>query len=166
MNWMEMFFQNWSGVVRTVIVGCLAYFTLVLFLRISGKRTLAKLNAFDLVVTVALGSTLSAILLQESVALVEGAAALGLLILLQFLVTFMSVRSTRFAAAVRSEPTLLARSGSYSRGAMKRERITESEALSAIRSAGGHDVEDVDYLVLESDGTISARTRAPQGKNQ
>ena len=44
-----MFFQNWEGIVRTIIVGILAYATLVLFLRISGKRTLAKLNAFDVV---------------------------------------------------------------------------------------------------------------------
>lgn len=53
MAWKEMIFQDWEGVVRTILVGVLAYATLVIFLRISGKRTLAKLNAFDLVVTVA-----------------------------------------------------------------------------------------------------------------
>ena len=110
-----MFFQDWSGIVRTLVVGSLAYVTLVLFLRISGKRTLSKLNAFDLVVTVALGSTLSAIILQESVALAEGAAALALLIFLQFAVTFWSVRSRPFAKVLRSEPTLLARDGAFCR---------------------------------------------------
>ncbi|HEY9012231.1 MAG TPA: YetF domain-containing protein [Devosia sp.] len=151
-----MFFQDWQGVGRTLIVGTLAYAVLVLFLRISGKRTLAKLNAFDLVVTVALGSTLSAILLQESIALAEGAVALGLLIGLQFLVTFASVRSARVAKAVRSEPTLLARNGAFCDEAMKRQRVTRDEALSVVRSAGGHDIEDVETLILESDGTISA----------
>lgn len=105
MDWENILFQNWPGIVRTIIVGSLAYATLVLFLRISGKRTLAKLNAFDLVVTVALGSTLSAIILQENTALAEGTTALALLILLQFSVTFLSVRSTRFAKAIRSEPS-------------------------------------------------------------
>jgi uncharacterized membrane protein YcaP (DUF421 family) len=156
MNWTNMFFQDWSGIFRTLSVGLLAYATLVVFLRISGKRTLAKLNAFDLVVTVALGSTLSAILLQESVALAEGAAALALLISMQFIVTFLSVRSIRFARWVRSEPTLLVRDGVYCHGAMKRERITESEAWSAIRSAGGSDLGQVETLILESDGTLSA----------
>jgi hypothetical protein len=47
----SMLFQGWPGLFRTVVVGALAYVTLALFLRISGKRTLAKLNAFDLVVT-------------------------------------------------------------------------------------------------------------------
>ncbi|WP_366553738.1 DUF421 domain-containing protein [Aquibaculum sediminis] len=150
-----MFFQDWAGIVRTVLVGVLAYVTLVLFLRISGKRTLAKLNAFDLVVTVALGSTLSAIVLQESVALAEGATALALLILAQYLVASFSVRSKSFAAAVRSEPALLARNGAFCEGAMKRERVTQDEATSAIRSQGGHSVSEVESLVLESDGTIS-----------
>lgn len=159
MNWTQMLFQDWSGIARTVAVGLLAYVTLVLFLRISGKRTLAKLNAFDLVVTVALGSTLSAILLQESIALAEGATALALLIAMQFIVTFISVRSERFAKIVRSEPALLVRDGAFCRAAMKRERITEDEALSAVRAAGGRWVEDVASLILESDGTLSTVLR-------
>lgn len=165
MNLVQIFFQDWQGLARTLVVGVLAYGSLVLFLRISGKRTLAKLNAFDLVVTVALGSTLSAILLQESVALAEGALALGLLILMQFLVTFASVRSSRFANAIRSEPTLLARDGAFCPSAMKRERITEEEALSAIRSAGGQEVGNVSCLILESDGTISVALRNGGGRS-
>ncbi|WP_249218813.1 DUF421 domain-containing protein [Falsirhodobacter algicola] len=150
-----MFFQDWQGIVRTIIVGALAYALLVLFLRVSGKRTLAKLNAFDLVVTVALGSTLSAVLLQESIALGEGAAAFVLLILLQYSVTFLSVRSARFARLVRSEPALLARDGRFCSGAMVAERITEDEAMSAARASGARDIRDVDFMILESDGTIS-----------
>lgn len=155
MNWPAMFFQNWEGIVRTVLVGMLAYVCLVSFLRISGKRTLAKLNAFDLVVTVALGSTLSTILLQESVALAEGAVALGLLILMQFLVTFLSVRWSGFASTVRSEPALLLRRGEFCREAMRRERITEAEVCSAIRSNGGMDPAAAEAVFLESDGSIS-----------
>ncbi|MBO6718755.1 MAG: DUF421 domain-containing protein [Rhizobiaceae bacterium] len=150
-----MFFQNWQGIVRTLAVGVLAYACLVLFLRISGKRTLAKLNAFDLVVTVALGSTLSAILLQESISLAEGATALALLIVLQFLVTFVSVRWPRFAKMVRSDPSLLVRNGEYCHAVMRRERITSDEVLSAIRSSGANDLGSVAAVVLESDGTIS-----------
>lgn len=159
MNWGEMFFQNPQGIVRTLIVGALAYVGLVLFLRISGKRTLAKLNAFDLVVTVALGSTLSAILLQESIALSEGLVALALLISAQYLVAFLSVRSSRFAGLVRSEPTLLARDGRFLPGAMQKERITENEAISAVRANGGNGIDDVAFLVLESDGTLSVALR-------
>lgn len=155
MDWQGMFFHGWEGIVRTVVVGVLAYVCVVAFLLVSGKRTLAKLNAFDLVVTVALGSTLSAVLLQSSIPVSDGLVALALLIFMQFLVTFLSVRFPAFARAVRAEPTLLARDGAYCRQAMKRERVTEGEAMSAVRASGGHDISAVEMLVLESDGSIS-----------
>ncbi|MET3586543.1 uncharacterized membrane protein YcaP (DUF421 family) [Pseudorhizobium tarimense] len=159
MNWSEMFYQDWTSIVRTAIVGGLAYVVLVLFVRISGKRTLGKLNAFDLVVTVALGSTLSSILLQKSIALAEGAVALGLLIGLQYLLTFISVRSHGFAKMVRSQPTLVARNGAFCSQTLLDQRLTEDEVLSSIRSQGLQGIEDVDAVILESDGSISVIPR-------
>ena len=67
-----MLFDGLTGVVRVLFVGVAAYAALVIFLRISGKRTLSKMNAFDLVVTVALGSTLATVVLSKDVALAEG----------------------------------------------------------------------------------------------
>jgi uncharacterized membrane protein YcaP (DUF421 family) len=63
-----MWFDTWSDVLRVLAVGAAAYGALVPPLRVSGKRTLAKLNAFDWVVSVALGSTLATILLSSDVA--------------------------------------------------------------------------------------------------
>jgi len=103
----KMLFDNWADLLRVVLVGTMAYGALVAMLRISGKRTLAKLNAFDLVVTVALGSTLATILLSKTVTLAEGLVALLLLIGLQWVVAAGSVRSRRVARLVRSEPQLL-----------------------------------------------------------
>lgn len=155
MNWSEMFFQGWPDIVRTLVVGALAYIVLVLFVRISGKRTLAKLNAFDLVVTVALGSTLASILLQKSIALAEGAVALGLLIALQYLVTYLSVRSQDFAKLIRSQPTLLARKGEFCSKALLDQRLTEDEVLSAVRSQGMSTLDQAEAVILESDGSLS-----------
>lgn len=157
MTWISMFYQGSDGLVRLLVVGPLAYLALICFLRVSGKRTLAKLNAFDLVVTVALGSTLSAILLQKSIPLAEGTLALALLIAMQFIVTFVSVRSPAFASAIRSEPSLLARDGTYLVESMRRERVTEDEVHGAIRAAGGSDIRGVSSVVLETDGTISVQ---------
>lgn len=155
MNWSEMLFQGWSGIVRTILVGTLAYAFLVLSLRVSGKRTLAKLNAFDLVVTVAIGSTLATILLSESVALAEGAVALTLLIVLQYSVAWLSVRSRRFARMVRSEPTLLMRDGEPCLEAMRVARVTREELETVVRTEGGRDLSDAAAVILESDGSFS-----------
>jgi uncharacterized membrane protein YcaP (DUF421 family) len=100
----SMFFDTWAGLGRVLLVGPLAYVALVAILRISGKRTLTKLNAFDLVVTVALGSTLATVLLSKNVALAEGVLAMALLVFLQFAITWLSVRSGGFRDLVKSEP--------------------------------------------------------------
>ncbi len=89
-----------------LIVAPLAYIALVLLLRISGKRTLTKLNAFDLVITVALGSTLATSVLSKQTTLAEGVLAFAVLIVLQFVVTWTSVRWRPVEDLVKSEPTL------------------------------------------------------------
>jgi uncharacterized membrane protein YcaP (DUF421 family) len=166
-DWASMFYQNWSGIVRTAIVGTLAYATLVLALRVSGNRTLAKLNAFDLIVTVALGSTLATILLSEDVALAEGVTALLLLIILQYIVAFLSVRSRRFARLVRSEPTLLVHDGTLCRDAMRRARVTEEELETVLRTNGERHFDAVSAIILESDGSFSViGSGKPRGKAQ
>ena len=150
-----MLFDSWAGLGRVLLVGTLAYIALVFLLRISGKRTLTKLNAFDLVVTVALGSTLATVLLSKSVALAEGVLALGLLIFLQFAIAWLSVRSERFQALIKAEPSLLLHRGRFLEGAMKAERITHEEILAAVRASGAADLRDVAAVVLETDGTLS-----------
>lgn len=150
-----MLFQDWEGIVRTLLVGIPAYLLLVVSLRVSGKRTLAKLNAFDLVVTVALGSTLATILLSEEVALAEGVAVIVLLIALQWLLTTASVRSRTFAKLVRSEPSLLLRDGERLPEAMRRARVTEDELSSVIRQSDSPDPSKVRAVILESDGSFS-----------
>ena len=88
-----LFFDGWSGIARTLLVGTLAYVVLVFMLRVSGKRTLSKMNAFDFIVTIALGSTLATVPLDTGTSLSEGATASTLLIGLQYLVTWSSVRT-------------------------------------------------------------------------
>jgi uncharacterized membrane protein YcaP (DUF421 family) len=150
-----MFFDSWAGLGRVLLVGTIAYCALVLLLRASGKRTLTKLNAFDLVVTVALGSTVATILLSKSVALVEGVLALGLLILLQFTIAWLSVRSPGFQALIKAEPTLLLHRGRFLEGAMRAQRITREEVLAALRASGIAEVSKVAAVVRETDGSIS-----------
>ena len=151
----DMFFQGWGGVARVVVVGTLAYIALVLALRVSGTRTLSKLNAFDLVVTVAMGSILASILLSDGVALVEGITAFALLIALQFAVTALSVRSRRFSKLVRSEPRLVLRDGEPLFESMKDARVTRSELDTVIRQSGYTDEVDVEAVILEADGSFS-----------
>jgi uncharacterized membrane protein YcaP (DUF421 family) len=155
-----MLFDSWAGLGRVLLVGTLAYVALVLLLRISGKRTLSKLNAFDLVVTVALGSTLATVLLSKSVALAEGALALALLISLQYAIAWLSVRSPRLEGMIKAEPTLLLHRGRFLEQAMRAERITREEILAALRASGAAEPQAIAAVVLETDGSLSVIAQA------
>ncbi|QYC12197.1 DUF421 domain-containing protein [Brevundimonas nasdae] len=143
-----------------LLVAPAAYVALVLILRLSGKRTLSKLNAFDFIVTIAIGSTLASVITTRSLPLLEGITALGLLVGLQYLVTATSVRWKGFHRAVTAEPTLLLRNGAPLVAAMKRERITVDELEAAVRQAGGRVLQDADVVILETDGSLTGVLRS------
>lgn len=160
-----MFFNSWDSIWRTIVVGVLAYAALVLLLRVSGKRTLSKMNAFDLIVTVALGSTLATILLNKKVALMEGVSAFFILISLQYLVAWLSVRSDGFKKLIKSDPQLLFYRGKYLKEKIVKERVLEVEILQAARSSGIDSMEKVEAVVLETDGTISVIKKSDSETN-
>jgi uncharacterized membrane protein YcaP (DUF421 family) len=151
----SMFFDGWAPLIRTVVVGVLAYVALVVILRTTGKRTLSKLNAFDLIVTVSLGSTLATILVSKEVALVQGVLAFLLLCLMQYIVTWASVRSAFVRGFVKSEPQLLLHNGTPIDAAMKSQRVTIDEIEAAARSEGIDDLAAVRSAILETNGTLS-----------
>ncbi|MFO8044999.1 MAG: DUF421 domain-containing protein [Halomonas sp.] len=150
-----MLFSGWDSLLHTLVVGVTAYVVLIVFLRISGKRTLSKMNAFDLVVTVALGSTLATVLLAKEVALAEGVLAFALLIGLQFAVTWSSVRVRWVRRLATGEPKMLLYDGKLLPAALMTSRVTEDELRAAIRSAGVDSLNSVRAVVLETDGSFS-----------
>lgn len=155
-----MFFRDWSSLLRIVLVGIPAYLALVLLLRTGGKRTLSKFNAFDLVITVAFGSTLATGILSDRIALAEIIVAFALLVLLQFCVTWSAMRWHVAHAVFKSEPKLLYHSGEYLERAMRRERVPREALLAAVRSHGHSGMEHVQAIVLETDGSLSVVTRS------
>ena len=150
-----MLFSDLDTVLRTLVTGTLAYAALILLLRVSGKRTLSKWNAFDLVVTVAFGSTLATALLSQTTSVVQAATAFATLIALQFIVTSLSVRWRRIERLVKARPTLLFHDGEFISAAMTRERVSHAEVLAALRGAGIGDAREAAAVVLETDGSFS-----------
>lgn len=150
-----MWFDSWPDILRTVVVGSAAYLTLVLILRASGKRTLGQLNAFDLVVTVALGSTLATILLSKEVSWAEGATAFTLLAALQFGVATVSSKWPGSRKVITSRPAALLRNGVLDSEALRTNRLTEAEIRQAVRESGYGDLSHIAAVVLETNGKLS-----------
>lgn len=155
----SFFFDNGTALLRTLVIGVLAYAAMILMLRISGRRTLSKMNAFDLVVTVSLGSTLATVLLSKDVTLAQGCLAFALLIGMQYAVTWTSVRVSWVRRAVTGEPLMLVYQGAMLSEALLRSRVTEDEIHAAVRAQGLATLKEVEAIVLETDGSFSVVKR-------
>jgi uncharacterized membrane protein YcaP (DUF421 family) len=150
-----MWFESWYRLGALLLAGVVAYTFLVLVLRVSGKRTLAKLNAFDLVVTIALGSVLATVVVSREVPVAEGVTALLLLVVLQLLVALVSTHWPSSREVITARPTALLIDGRVRHEELRRCRVTVQEVASAVRGNGGGSLTDIDVVVLETDGSLS-----------
>lgn len=148
-------FEGWRGIGRVLVMGTLAYFGLVLVVRVMGKRMLSKMNAFDLIVTVVLGSALASTMLSKSMPLAEGLAGMLLLALLQFAATWASVRSEAVQGVVKAQPAILVHSGRWQEATLRCERVTREEVLAALRGQGKTSMDDRTTVVIEANGSLS-----------
>lgn len=151
----NIFFSNWQSLLRTFILIILIYILVVVFLRAFGKRSLSKMNAFDFIVTIALGSCLPTVALNKNVSLADGGLALLMLLLLQFIITKLSIRSKRFKRLITCAPALLLYRGELLMSALKEERITTDEIYKAIREKGFSGLKNIDAIILETTGDIT-----------
>jgi uncharacterized membrane protein YcaP (DUF421 family) len=159
-----MFFQSWAMIGRIFVVGVLAYLAVVVFLRLSGKRTLSMMDPFDFVITTALGSVLAQTVLSKDVTLLDGLAAFVVLIGLQFTVTLLSLRFHFVRHLIKPHPKLLFYRGEFLKEVMSNEHVHEVEILTAVRGAGLASLDEVEAVVLEANSNFSVlrRTENPQ----
>ncbi|AQX15282.1 hypothetical protein BCR15_00595 [Tessaracoccus lapidicaptus] len=159
-----MWFESWSILLRILLVGSATYLTLIALLRLTGKRTLSQLNAFDFIVTVSMGSVLATVLTSADTTWAQGITALGLLAALQFVAAFLASRWSPFRSVVTSRPAILLFDGDVRPDELARHRLTESELYQAVRMSGTGDLSQVKAVVLETNGTFSVITRDKYGE--
>lgn len=113
------------------------------------------MNNFDWIVTVAMGSLLASGIVLEKVGVIEIWVAISLLLVLQYMVTRLVLRSSAISKLVKAEPRILLHNGELLHEAMRVERVTETEIYAAIRSKGLGSIEQVEAVILETDATLS-----------
>ena len=137
----------------------LFYILIIVMVRLVGKRTTSEFNNFDWIINVAVGSLAASGILLRNVASVDAIAAIVVLAACQFVTTKLVMRSDDVADVVKAEPTLLTHKGEYLRDAMTRTRISEEEIKMALRAAGITANSDANWVVLETNGTMSVIPR-------
>lgn len=161
----QIFFQGWEPLWRTVIATSSTYIALIVMLRVAGQRTLAKWYAFDLIVTVALGSTFANGVLAKDISVFQSLLGFLILIGLQFAIAWTVVRWSPMRIIVNPRPTLVLHNGSFLDDAMRRQRVAEADVRAAVRRQGIPCIEDVGAVILEADGTFSVIKDLPAGSS-
>jgi len=150
-----MFFEGWVPILRVLLIGTLSYIAVVALLRYFGKRALTKMNAFDMVVTVAIGSAFASAVMSKAVTFVDGVVAWVLLLVLQRWFAGLSIRLGWFGRYLKAQPSLIIYRGNILWDNARREQLGQLEILGGLRSQGVAALEDVLAMVLEPDGSFS-----------
>lgn len=123
------------------------------------------MNAFDFIVTIALGSCLATVALNKNVVLLEGLLVFFLLILMQFIITWLSVRTKFVKNLVTSKASMLLYKGELFEKELKKQRISIEEIHQAARKKGHTDLHNVDVIVLETTGDITVISEGGEGES-
>ncbi|NJN02490.1 MAG: DUF421 domain-containing protein [Leptolyngbyaceae cyanobacterium SL_1_1] len=150
-----IFFENWAEIFRIVISSIAVYIAVVFFIRTSGKRSTSKMNNFDWIVTVAMGSMVGSSILLKDVTVLDGLVGIVMLLGLQFIATKLSVVWSPITDVLHAQPRIVFWQGEFLQKNMRLERVNHHEILSAIRESGYHSLKQVAVVILESNGELS-----------
>ncbi|WP_057882405.1 DUF421 domain-containing protein [Tsuneonella troitsensis] len=149
-------------VVRATVMFAILYG----LLRLLGKRELAEMTPFELVLLVVLGDLIQQGVTHNDFSLTGAALAIGTFAFWALALNWLTFRSRRLEKLLDGEPTILVRDGALLERAMARNRLTRSELESEMRLAGIAHVADVAWGVLETNGKISFIARNDEDRSR
>ena len=156
----DMFFLNLpliEKIVRPIIV----YAALVILIRVFGKRELAQLNPFDLVVLLSLSNTVQNAIIGDDNSVSGGLIGAVSLLLTNYLVVRFLMRHRRIDQLFEGSPTVLVDKGCVDRKALASELLNESELLTMAHRQGFASLDEIDSCVLESNGNFFIKGKVP-----
>jgi uncharacterized membrane protein YcaP (DUF421 family) len=138
-------------VLRTIAV----YLFLVLALRLAGKRELAQLNSFDLVVLLLLSNTVQNAIIGPDNSLLGGLFGATVLLAANYTTVRLGFQHPALSRALEGTSTVLVEKGRTLDGNLRRYLITREELMAAIRRQGGRNLQDIEVVVLEANGALT-----------
>jgi uncharacterized membrane protein YcaP (DUF421 family) len=144
-------------IVRPIIV----YVFLVALLRIFGKRELAQLNPFDLVVLLSLSNTVQNAIIGDDNSVTGGMLGAFTLLTVNYLVVRFLFKHRRLDQLLEGSPTVLIENGSVCQPALAKELLTRSELLTVLHRQGFARIADVEHCILEPGGGFFIKAKDP-----
>jgi len=144
-------------ILRPVVV----YLFLVGFLRLFGKRELAQLNPFDLVVLLSLSNTVQNAMIGDDNSVTGGIIGAFSLLAINWLLMWLLFRTPKVNQALEGSAATLVKDGIVDEAALRSEALTMEELISILNKNGFDDPREVDLCVLQPNGTFFVKARHP-----
>jgi uncharacterized membrane protein YcaP (DUF421 family) len=154
-------FQLTIPVAEKMLRPVLVYLFLVVVLRVFGKRELAQLNPFDLVVLLSLSNTVQNAIIGDDNTVTGGIIGAFTLLLVNYLVVRFLFKHKRLDQIVEGNPTTLIAGGRIQKEGMAKELLTESELLMVAHRQGFSTLKEIETCVLEPGGTFYLQGKTP-----
>lgn len=139
-------------ILRTLAV----YLVLAVLIRLAGKRDLAQLNAFDLVVMLLLSNVVQNAIIGPDNSLTGGLLGAVVLVAINSAIVRLVRRNDRLASVIEGSQTVLARDGEWDAEALRREGLRTADVDAAVRRQGGSSLVEVEEVTIEPGGAIVA----------
>ncbi|MGA2807841.1 MAG: YetF domain-containing protein [Terracidiphilus sp.] len=159
-------FQLPLPILEKLLRPIIVYLVLVLLLRLFGKRELAQLNPFDLVVLLSLSNTVQNAIIGDDNSVSGGIIGAFSLLAINWLVVRVLFRSKKLTRALEGRATVLVRNGQIDQRALQRESLSREELISVIHRQGFEDVHQVHRCELEPNGTFYVEAFDPSAADR
>lgn len=163
---LDHMFQLPLPIAEKLLRPIVVYLVLVLLLRLFGKRELAQLNPFDLVVLLSLSNTVQNAIIGDDNSVTGGVIGAVSLLGINWIVVRVLFRSPRLTRVLEGRATVLVRDGQVDRKALERESMTREELIEVIRRQGFSHIRDVRRCDLEPNGTFYVEPFEPSGADK
>lgn len=159
--WYGMFHLD-LPVMAKILRPIFVYVFLIVGVRLAGKRQLAQLNAFDLVVLLTLANTVQNAIIGDDNSVTGGLIGAATLLIINYVVVWYLYGHQRLEHLIEGDPDVLIKDGKVRGERLRQELITVSELEAAARRQGFGALTDVDKAILEPGGTLSFVGRKPE----
>lgn len=163
-----LFWDNWNDMVMVgepilekILRPILVYIFLIIGLRLAGKRSLASLNAFDLVVLLCISNTVQNAIIGNDSSVSGGMIGAATLLIVNYTAVRFFFAHPKLDRIIEGEPTLLISKGKFVKSNMNKELISKEELLTAIHKQGFRSVDDIERGELEPGGAIALIAKSP-----
>ena len=158
---LQSMFHLSTPLLEKIVRPWIVYLCLVLFLRLFGKRELAQLNPFDLVVLLSLSNTVQNAIIGDDNSVTGGLIGAFSLLTVNWLLNRVLYSAPKLNATLQGHPSILVRDGLADEAALKRERLSAEELIGVLNKNGFGSAREVEICILEPNGSFYVKGKSP-----